>query len=105
QKRNDPEAAARCFDSALALAQSLHGKGELEPSAVALVRGQRALFLLKRGRKVQALADLDRALELWPDYADAYALRGELMLAAAQALRWEEDLAAAFYREALDDFN
>jgi tetratricopeptide (TPR) repeat protein/predicted Ser/Thr protein kinase len=93
QKLNDADAAAESFRRAISFAEQLHARGELEPSAVALVYGHRALFRRFHAQTEDGLADLDAALRWWPEYADAHAQRGEVMLERKQ------------YQQALDAFN
>lgn len=47
-------------------------------------------------RRSQAIADINFALRLWPDNADAYAERAKLMSIPANAMRWSKEAIARY---------
>ncbi|GAA0325119.1 hypothetical protein GCM10009087_39300 [Sphingomonas oligophenolica] len=89
--RGNARAARLDFVSALA---DLTRACELAPDN-ADYRYQRALVLLRTGRRPMAMADLERALTLKPDHADALLLRANLRLRGGDRAAARADLDTA----------
>jgi tetratricopeptide (TPR) repeat protein len=100
----EAEQALTCFDRALTLIEtSPSGQSSVQTHAHALCFRADALRVL--GRHDEALAGIDRALELLPDDADAWIGRGRILLEMRafedaltcydHALRWRPDDAKA----------
>jgi tetratricopeptide (TPR) repeat protein len=91
--RAEEHRRAREFDRALALyAQALRLDPQCRPAYVG-----RSLILLSQGRAGEAVADLDAALALGPEHAEAFGLRGD-----ARVLAEDLDGADADYARALE---
>jgi predicted aspartyl protease len=81
--RGDSEAAIRYFDAALAA-------GDLAAAYLPSAYVGRARAQLLRGSCGRALSDLDRAIHLKPDYADAFSLRTEASRCRGEATVQQE---------------
>lgn len=85
EKDSDPKAALASFDQAL----------QLQPRSRAALQSKASILSEKLGDAAPAIRLLDRVIELYPDYAPAWAGRGVLLARAGKRTEAHRDAQAA----------